>query len=365
MSGVEGASDVPGLGGCVRAVHGSLLGAPRARAGGRCRNRGRTDGARRRLRDGRPDERARPQARRRTRLRHRPVRAVRRGAARGAIPASTCGSARRNRFRSRDSRFDAAVAQLVLHFVTDPTAAARELRRVVRTGGQWSPPVSGTSRAGCRCCGSSGMPRWPSTRRRRTRPRSQVRPRRRAGASCSPSQAWRDVATRSARRRGAIRELRRLLGAVPARLRPGGRVLRLARSRAPGPAPGRAGVRAGSPERAVHAVRARLVRAWPRLAAKAPSAEARPGYVRAASTPPRASTRSRSAPVPISATSTSSSRSTNSTYRARGPGQVGDRLDARRAARPSPAASRRRARAWWKSLWWAGNSSVSAPSRSR
>jgi SAM-dependent methyltransferase len=34
-----------------------------------------------------------------------------------------------------DSRFDAALAQLVLHFVSDPAAAARELRRVVRPGG--------------------------------------------------------------------------------------------------------------------------------------------------------------------------------------------------------------------------------------
>jgi SAM-dependent methyltransferase len=34
-----------------------------------------------------------------------------------------------------DDRFDAALAQLVLHFVTDPPAAAREMRRVVRPGG--------------------------------------------------------------------------------------------------------------------------------------------------------------------------------------------------------------------------------------
>lgn len=34
-----------------------------------------------------------------------------------------------------DSHFDAALAQLVLHFVTDPEKAARELRRVVRKGG--------------------------------------------------------------------------------------------------------------------------------------------------------------------------------------------------------------------------------------
>jgi SAM-dependent methyltransferase len=34
-----------------------------------------------------------------------------------------------------DDRFDAALAQLVLHFVTDADATAREMRRVVRSGG--------------------------------------------------------------------------------------------------------------------------------------------------------------------------------------------------------------------------------------
>jgi len=34
-----------------------------------------------------------------------------------------------------DGRFDAALAELVLHFVSDPPAAAREMRRVVRPGG--------------------------------------------------------------------------------------------------------------------------------------------------------------------------------------------------------------------------------------
>lgn len=34
-----------------------------------------------------------------------------------------------------DGRFDAAVAELVFHFVSDPSAAAREMRRVVRPGG--------------------------------------------------------------------------------------------------------------------------------------------------------------------------------------------------------------------------------------
>ncbi|MEO7398814.1 MAG: methyltransferase domain-containing protein [Ilumatobacteraceae bacterium] len=34
-----------------------------------------------------------------------------------------------------DARFDRAMAQLVLHFVSDPTRAASELRRVVRPGG--------------------------------------------------------------------------------------------------------------------------------------------------------------------------------------------------------------------------------------
>ena len=34
-----------------------------------------------------------------------------------------------------DDQFDAAIAQLVLHFVTDPSGAAAEMRRVVRPGG--------------------------------------------------------------------------------------------------------------------------------------------------------------------------------------------------------------------------------------
>jgi SAM-dependent methyltransferase len=34
-----------------------------------------------------------------------------------------------------DGRFDAALAELVLHFVSDPAAAAAEMRRVVRPGG--------------------------------------------------------------------------------------------------------------------------------------------------------------------------------------------------------------------------------------
>src|SRR5437868_980480 len=35
-----------------------------------------------------------------------------------------------------DGVFDAALAQLVLHFVSDPAAAANELRRVLRPGGR-------------------------------------------------------------------------------------------------------------------------------------------------------------------------------------------------------------------------------------
>ena len=34
-----------------------------------------------------------------------------------------------------DDRFDAALAQLVLHFVSDPPAAAAEMARTVRPGG--------------------------------------------------------------------------------------------------------------------------------------------------------------------------------------------------------------------------------------
>jgi ubiquinone/menaquinone biosynthesis C-methylase UbiE len=47
---------------------------------------------------------------------------------------STCGSDAR-KSPHPDGSFDAALAELVLHFVGDLDAAACELRRVVRAGG--------------------------------------------------------------------------------------------------------------------------------------------------------------------------------------------------------------------------------------
>ena len=66
--------------------------------------------------------------RRRVRRRRRSVGAVRRGRSRAQSRASTCGWRRRSSCRSPDGPFDAALAQLVVHFMTDPRRARARWR---------------------------------------------------------------------------------------------------------------------------------------------------------------------------------------------------------------------------------------------
>ena len=65
---------------------------------------------------------------------HRPVPAVRRGAARAPAGADVRrGTA--ERLPHPDDTFDAALAQLVVHFMSDPVAGIREMARVTVPGG--------------------------------------------------------------------------------------------------------------------------------------------------------------------------------------------------------------------------------------
>jgi len=56
-------------------------------------------------------------------------------AVRGRLPGVDAQVGRAEELPYVDTRFDAALAQLVLHFVTEADATAREMRRVVRPGG--------------------------------------------------------------------------------------------------------------------------------------------------------------------------------------------------------------------------------------
>jgi SAM-dependent methyltransferase len=56
-------------------------------------------------------------------------------AVRGRLPGVDARVGRAEELPFPDGRFDAALAQLVLHFVSDAEATAREMRRVVRPGG--------------------------------------------------------------------------------------------------------------------------------------------------------------------------------------------------------------------------------------
>ena len=56
-------------------------------------------------------------------------------AARERLPGVTVERARAERLPFPDAAFDAALAQLVVHFMADPVAGLREMARVTRTGG--------------------------------------------------------------------------------------------------------------------------------------------------------------------------------------------------------------------------------------
>ncbi len=66
-------------------------------------------------------------------------------------PGVTVQVARAEAMPFDDASFDCALAQLVLHFVSDPSRAAGEFRRVLRPGGSLR-PVCGTSPRVWRCC---------------------------------------------------------------------------------------------------------------------------------------------------------------------------------------------------------------------
>ncbi len=75
-----------------------------------------------------------PAGRRRGRGR-RPVRAVRRGRPRAKSRTSTVQQAAAEQLPFPDASFDAALAQLVVHFMSDPDAGVGEMRRVTKQGG--------------------------------------------------------------------------------------------------------------------------------------------------------------------------------------------------------------------------------------
>ena len=199
-------------------------------------HRGRAAGARRRLRAGRADGRA---GRRGSGLRH--VAAVDPSepfveAARARHPGVDVRQASAERLPFATSAFDAALAQLVVHFMADPVPGLGEMARVTRPGGvvaacvwdhgggagplslfweaahELDPDGSPTSRdlAGAREGHLAELFAAAGLRRRR-------------GTALS-------VARRA-------RELRRVVGAVHARRRPGRRVRRAARRRAARAAP--------------------------------------------------------------------------------------------------------------------------------
>ena len=97
--------------------------------------RGRAAGARRRLRARRPHRRAGRAARRRGRLGGRPVGAASSPPLGRVTRASTSSGLRPSSCPFEDGTFDAALAQLVVHFMADPVGGLAEMRRVTRGGG--------------------------------------------------------------------------------------------------------------------------------------------------------------------------------------------------------------------------------------
>ena len=134
----------------LRPLHGPVLGAARPRSSpiSPASTRG-PAGARRRLR---ARARSPPSSSRRLgagrRRRRRPVRAVRRGRPRPPSRASTCSRPPAEQLPFPDDAFDAALAQLVVHFMSDPVAglardgardASGRRRRRVRLGSRRRP----------------------------------------------------------------------------------------------------------------------------------------------------------------------------------------------------------------------------------
>ena len=113
-----------------------------------------------------------------------------------------------------DGRFDAALAQLVLHFVSDADATAREMRRVVRPGGIVAACVwdFGGGMRMLRLFWDAALATDPDAPdEERSRP---LRPGRRDCGALRAGRA-RGRPARLARGRDLVRRLRRLLDAVP------------------------------------------------------------------------------------------------------------------------------------------------------
>ena len=181
-----------------------------------------------RLRPGRADRRARRAASGPTRS-PRSIRRSRSSPSAGAATrASTCGSARPRRCRSPTAPSTPALAQLVLHFVADPAAAAAETaarpppgrhRRRLRVGlprrHAPDPPLLG--------CGADA-----STRRHRTRPPRCTSAATARSASSSAAAGFARGRDRRHRRRGRLRRLRRPVGGLHRRPGTGRRLLQVA-----------------------------------------------------------------------------------------------------------------------------------------
>ena len=117
-----------------------------------------------------------------------------------------------------DDEFDAALAQLVVHFMSDPVRGVREMARVTRSGGVVAACVWDHAGGRARSVVLAGGPRA------RSRTPSEARPRR-ARVPGSSTRALRAAGLRDRRggpiRRRRARHVRGVVGAVHARRRPG------------------------------------------------------------------------------------------------------------------------------------------------
>ena len=195
------------------------------------RRAARATGARRRVRPGRPDRAAGRAGRGRPGEGRRPVAPVRRGHGQ-RFPGLDVRTGTAESCRAATTQFDAALAQLVVHFMTDPVAGLREMARVTRPGGR-SPPASGTTPAGR----ARSSPFWLGVREvdpaRRREPGGRL-PRGPPGRAVRRGRAGGGRADDAQRHGVPIRDLRGVVGAVHLRRRsrrwlPGGAASRAAR----------------------------------------------------------------------------------------------------------------------------------------
>ena len=150
-------------------------------------------------------------------------------------PAPTSALPRPSRSRSATQVFDAALAQLVVNFMSDPERGVAEMRRVTRSGGVVAACV--WDYAGemtiLRAFWEAAEARRPETsmRRRRRAQGDAVRPARRAGEASGAQAGLDRVEEGEIVVAASYERLRRALAAVHAGRRAGGRLRRLARPR--------------------------------------------------------------------------------------------------------------------------------------